>query len=276
MISRSPATKPRNLGLSHVGLKASDVEASCAFYRDFLGFAEQARLYDRISGNLMLIVLKVSETQWIEVFDGWKPGEHRLHQVAFRVSDANLMRTELDHHGARVPPKTPVGQMGNLNFEVKAPTGQIVELVQYLSDGTTERQRDQFLSTTRISDRIRHVQIATTPMEANLAFLTRLHLTKSKDDSPSSDPAKTTRTRWITDTGDFVDCVDGEPAIAHVGLDVRNITDAVNRLEHTPYRHHYPGALAWQVGADNHRFLDVFDPDGIRIRLTEGADATLT
>ncbi|MCX6910851.1 MAG: VOC family protein [Verrucomicrobia bacterium] len=34
---------PRILGISHVAVKASDVEKSVAFYRDFLGFAERSR-----------------------------------------------------------------------------------------------------------------------------------------------------------------------------------------------------------------------------------------
>jgi len=272
MMSRSPPAEPRNLGLSHVGLKASDVKASCAFYRDFLGFAEQARLYHRNSGALMLVVLKVSEEQWIEIFDGWTPGDHRVHQVAFRVSDADRMRSALDHHGIQVPPKTPVGQMGNLNFEVKTPTGQIVELVQYLTDGTTVRQRDQFLSSARISERIRHVQLVTPPFEANFAFLILLQLTRSNVGFPAPSAAIPTRTRWKTETGDFLDCVDGEAEIAHVGLEVRNLSEAVDRLERNPYRPCYPRSLAWQVGADNCRYLDVFDPDGICIRLIEAVN----
>ena len=257
-----------------MGLKASDVEASCAFYRDFLGFAEQARLYNRNTGALILVVLKVSEEQWIEIFDGWSQGDHRLHQVAFRVSDADRMRTELGQHGLRVPPKTPVGQMGNLNFEVKAPTGQIVELVEYLPNGTTEQQRDQFLSPERISQRIRHVQLVTPPFEANFAFLILLQLTRSEIGFRKPSSTASTPTRWKTETGDFLDCVDGEAEIAHVGLEVRNLSDAVDHLERAPYRHHYPRALAWQVRADNQRFLDVFDPDGICIRLIEAVNDT--
>jgi len=259
-----------------VGLKASDVEASCAFYRDFLGFAEQARLYDRNTGTLMLIVLKVSEAQWIELFDGWKPGDPRLHQVAFRVSDADRMRTELSDHGVRVPQTTPVGQMGNLNFEVKTPSGQIVELVQYLPDSTTARQRDEFLSTERVSDRIRHVQVATASTEANLAFLTLLRLTESKDDPIPPGAATRRRTRWTTDNGDFVDCVDGEQRDTHVGLDVSSIGEAMERLERNSHRHHYPRKLVWEVDADNRRFLDIFDPDGICIRLAEASDTSST
>ncbi|HWI59063.1 MAG TPA: hypothetical protein VNZ22_17690, partial [Bacillota bacterium] len=37
--------RPRILGLSHIAVKASDVEKSVAFYRDFLGYAEQGRLH---------------------------------------------------------------------------------------------------------------------------------------------------------------------------------------------------------------------------------------
>jgi len=39
--------RPGILGISHVAVRVSDVEKSVAFYRDFLGFAEEYRLYAR-------------------------------------------------------------------------------------------------------------------------------------------------------------------------------------------------------------------------------------
>ena len=63
---------PRILGISHVAVKASDVEKSVAFYRDFLGFAEQGRLNYANDGLLMLAFMKVSDNQQTEVFDASK------------------------------------------------------------------------------------------------------------------------------------------------------------------------------------------------------------
>jgi len=63
---------PRILGISHVEVKASDVAKSVAFYRDFLGFAEQGRLNYANDGLLMLAFMKVSDNQQTEVFDASK------------------------------------------------------------------------------------------------------------------------------------------------------------------------------------------------------------
>ena len=51
---------PQLLGISHIAVKATDVEKSVAFYRDFLGFAEQGRLNNLDDGSLQLVFMKVS------------------------------------------------------------------------------------------------------------------------------------------------------------------------------------------------------------------------
>jgi lactoylglutathione lyase len=88
---------PRILGISHVAVKATDVEKSVAFYRDFLGFAEQGRLEYQDDGSLMLVFMKVSDSQWIEIFDAKRLAQDdRLYQLCFRVEDAEAMRAYLE------------------------------------------------------------------------------------------------------------------------------------------------------------------------------------
>jgi hypothetical protein len=60
--------QPGLLSLSHVAVRAADVERSVAFYHDVLGFDEASRLYHG-DGALMLVNMRVSELQCIELFD---------------------------------------------------------------------------------------------------------------------------------------------------------------------------------------------------------------
>ena len=130
--------RPRILGISHMAVKVSDIEKSVPFYRDFLGFAEQCRLNNLKDGSLMLVCFKVSDEQSIEVFTGLRPGEERLHQLAYRVDDAEAMRAHLAKNGLSVPETVGKGQVKNLGFTVRDPSGYTIEFVQYTPDGWTK------------------------------------------------------------------------------------------------------------------------------------------
>ncbi len=56
-------------GIGHVALKVADMERSLAFYRDRLGFAEMMRLAHD-DGSLWLVYLRVTDTQFLELFPG--------------------------------------------------------------------------------------------------------------------------------------------------------------------------------------------------------------
>ena len=168
----TPEGLPRVLGISHVAVKATDVEKSVAFYRDFLGYAEQGRLNYLTDNSLMLVCMKVSDDQWIEIFDAakLKPESDRLYQIALHVDDAFALRTHLAKNGLQVPPGVPKGQMKNFNFTVKDPNGYIIEFVQYMPDGWTLRDKGKFLPDTRISDHIAHAGAVARDVAATTHF----------------------------------------------------------------------------------------------------------
>jgi lactoylglutathione lyase len=56
-------------GIGHVALKVADIERALEFYRDRLGFAEMMRL-NREDGSLWLVYLRITDTQFIELFPG--------------------------------------------------------------------------------------------------------------------------------------------------------------------------------------------------------------
>ena len=69
VLSLSAQERPHVLGLSHIALKVSDVDKARAFYRDFLGFAEQGQLTNK-DGSLLLVFLKVNDEQFLYDPDG--------------------------------------------------------------------------------------------------------------------------------------------------------------------------------------------------------------
>jgi lactoylglutathione lyase len=131
-----PALSPSNCTLSHFAVRAADVDASLAFYRERLGLTETFRL-KHADGSLMLVVLRVGDGQWIEIFDGKRLGEAGpvLHQVAFRIADGETARQRLAEAGFSVPATCPRGQMRNAYLLVPDAVGHTAELVHYLPEG---------------------------------------------------------------------------------------------------------------------------------------------
>ena len=67
-LAPASAPRPRILGISHVGLKVSNVAASRAFYEEFLGLKD----------------LRVNARQHIELVPGLAPDEDRLDTSRWR------------------------------------------------------------------------------------------------------------------------------------------------------------------------------------------------
>ncbi|MEI8090635.1 MAG: VOC family protein [Opitutaceae bacterium] len=260
------------LGLSHVAVKATDIERSCAFYREFLGFSEHCRLNYLTTGELMLVCFKINDDQWIEVFTGLKPGENRLHQVAFRVTDAEQIRRCLAASHFDVPENTPIGQMGNFNFVVTDPSGQIVEFVQPLPTGITERDRGKFLPATRVSTQLLHARVFVSDLKRDETFYAALGLAAKPNSAALGDKPNLKLRQTIA--GDFVEFVADLQSESVFSLGVGDITETVEQLERSPYRPRYAGSLRPQRQSDGTAHLDIFDPDGTCVRLIELALAS--
>lgn len=257
------------LGLSHVGLWVDDLEASCAFYRDFLGFAEQCRLNYLDTGEVMLTCFKINEDQWMEFFRRLGPEENRMHQIAFRVTDAEAIRVRLATNGMAVPPATPKGQMGNYNFTAPGPEGQIIEFVQHLPTGLTARDRGRFLPGTRISTHLQHAGIVVADVaEADRYFGEILGLQETWRGSIDGRTLSWIHRR-LPSEGDYVEYMLDRGVAPHFCLEVADATLALAQLEQSPYRARYHRPLGLHLGRNGHRIINVFDPDGIRIELME-------
>lgn len=275
MTNHSPFDGSALLGISHVALKAADVEKSVAFYRDFLGFAEQGRLnLSPDSDELLLVFIKVSDEQSIEIFDGArvKPEADKLCQIAFRVDDAEAVRAHLAACGVAVADKVGLGQIKNANFCVDDGCGYVIEFVQHLPDGVTEQQKGQFLPDSRLSSRIKHAGLIVRDMEQAQRFY--LDTLKFRENWRGSYGGK--EVSWIhvglSHGNDFLEWMLSATSDPHFCLEVENVDEVKSRLEERPYFAQYAQSgrpLEVRTGKNLRRQLNLWDPDGIRVEFME-------
>lgn len=267
----SAQSPPRILGISHVAVKASDVEKSVAFYRDFLGFAEQGRLYYPSDGSLMLVFIKVSDTQCIEIFDAAKlqPESDRLYQIALRVEDAEAVRAHLASNAFKVPAKVNIGQIKNAGFTVKDPHGYTIEFVQYLPEGRTMQDKGKFLPDTRISDHIIHAAAVADDFSASKHFYGDiLGFTESWRGTMNGKKLAWVHMR-MQDSPDFVELMLEPKVQPHFCLEVSDIEKAKEKLEKTAYFATYGKPIEPKTGKNHKRQLNLLDPEGVRVELME-------
>jgi catechol 2,3-dioxygenase-like lactoylglutathione lyase family enzyme len=266
------ALPPRILGLSHVAVKATDFEASVAFYRDFLGFAEQGRLFDLNNGRRQLVFLKISDTQTIEVFDAANVTQvaGNLYQIALQVEDAEAMRLHLQRHGFKVPPKVPLGQMRNANFMVRDPNGYIIEFVQYLPEGRMVQDRGKFLSASRVAERLVAAGVTTAKLPETRRFFGEVlgFPPVPPRAGPSADDSRHRLRVGASD--DYVEVlVAPKDETPFFRLEVRDLDQTKTLLERSLYFPTYGRPVAIVSGPNQRRVIPLIDPQGIRVELVE-------
>jgi lactoylglutathione lyase len=135
-----------NLGISqiaHWALKVHDLEKSLAFYRDTLGFKEMMRI-DQEDGQLMLVYLRVTETQFVELFPRGQgavaPTEDitSMHHVCLQVN--SIADTVKALTSADIPlfREAKLGLDGNNQCWIKDPDGNRIEFMQMLPGNMQE------------------------------------------------------------------------------------------------------------------------------------------
>ena len=256
--------------ISHVAVQATNVEESVAFYRDFLGFAEASRL-TYPDGSLMLVNIRVSADQWIEVFNAakLKPGRDRIYQLAFRVADAEAIRTNLATNGFKVPAHCPTGQLHNANFTVQDPNGYTVEFVQYMTEGWPRNDAAGSLPDTRISDLITHAGLMVTNVAAAAHFYGDiLGMQETWRGSAHGKVVSWVHMR-VPPMGSYVEYMLDPKVAPHFCLEVPDMAKAVAKLEASPYRAHYLKPVEPIIGKNRRRILNLYDPNGIRVELME-------
>jgi lactoylglutathione lyase len=268
-------TRPRIVGLSHIGLFVHDIDKALGFYRDFLGFEEQFQLTEP-NGALALKFMKINDCQFIELFPERSPTDDRLYQTAFIVEDAEALRLHLKKHGVAVPDSPKLGRIGNYGFSIKDPDGHVLEFVQYMSDGWTLKDTGKHLSSNRMSARLKHIGITVRNLEPALAFYRDvLGCTETWRGSPDGK-----KLHWVNmklpDSDDYLELMlydeelspERKGILNHMSLEVDDVLASAEFLTEKAAGL-YDRPITNKVGINRKRQCNLFDPDLTRAELME-------
>ena len=279
LVGESRPARPHITGLSHIALYVHDLAASRGFYNNFLGYQEPYWL-PNTNGGVQLTFVKINDRQFIELFTektGMATNSDRLYHIAIETDNAEAMRKYLASRGIKVPEQVPKGRIGNLNFNIWDPDGHQVEIVQYMPDGWTVRERGRFMSDARISTHLRHVGIIVTNLEASKRFycdVLGFHETWRGT-------RNTNQLSWVNlgvpDGDDYVELMlyteppppDKRGTAHHMSLEVPDVDRAKATLEARNANTNYARPMAVQTGVNRKRQMNLYDPDGTRVELME-------
>jgi lactoylglutathione lyase len=133
--------------IAHWALKVADLDRSLSFYRDTLGFAEMMRI-NHVEGphkdQLMLVYLRVTDTQFVELFPGGKGDQSAgeditsMHHVCLQVKSIAETAAHLRKLGIPLFRAEKLGLDGNNQCWIKDPDGNRIEFMQMLPGNMQE------------------------------------------------------------------------------------------------------------------------------------------
>jgi catechol 2,3-dioxygenase-like lactoylglutathione lyase family enzyme len=268
--------RPRVLGVAHLALYVSDLAKSRSFYRDFLGFEEPFSL-KRDDGSDRIAFIKINDRQYLELFAEPPKNDGRLNHIAIYTADARGMRDYLAAHGIDVPERVGKGRTGNYNFSIKDPDGHTVEIVEYLADSWTAREKGKYMPASRISTRLMHVGFLVASVEPAMKFYRDI----LGFDELWRGSASGKELSWINmrvpDGEDYVEFMlysqvpdeQQRGSKNHVCLVLPDVEKAIAALRPRAARIGYDRPIEMRVGTNRKRQANLFDPDGTRIELME-------
>lgn len=269
--------RPRILGISHAAFYVTDMAKARAFYEDFLGFSKVFSLARKGGGELVWI--KINDHQTIELFPGSEvePTADRLYHIALETDDAEAMRLYLKSRGVAVPETTPVGKIGNANYFIKDPNGNTIEIVQYLPDSWTTRERGQALPATRISQRLRHVGVMVGQLDASLAFYGDILGMKETWRGSAGGRVLNWVNLKVPEGDDYIEfmlyaelpSVDRMRTLHHVCLEVDDVSVAGEILAKRALPAGSKPPTPMKAGVNGRRQINYYDPDGTRVEIME-------
>jgi catechol 2,3-dioxygenase-like lactoylglutathione lyase family enzyme len=272
----APVSRPKIVGVAHIGLRTDNLEAARKFYGAVLGFQEPFT-YDRPAsegGGLLLTYFKVNDHQYIEVFPELKDAKQdRLSHISFETSDAEQLRAYLASKGVKVPDKLdPMGD-GNRGFEVLDPDGHNVEFIQYMPGSLHSRAFGKFLPDSRISQHIIHVGVVVNDRAAADRFYREILGFQEIWHGGMTD----TETDWVDmrvpDGTDWLEYMLNvrNPDVRELGVMhhlALGVPDVKKGYESAQQRG-YPGEEKPQIGRDGKWQYNLYDPNYTRVELME-------
>ncbi|HTA94668.1 MAG TPA: VOC family protein [Verrucomicrobiae bacterium] len=268
--------RPHITGLSHIALYVHDLEKSRAFYKDFLGYGEPYSLFNT-NGSVHLTFIKINDLQYIELFTEKETNSDRLNHFSIQTDDVEGMRAYLAARGVKVPDKANKGRIGNVEFNVSDPDGHQVEIVQYMPDSWTVREKGKFMDDSRISTHLKHIGIIVTNLDAS----EKLYCGILGFQETWRGSRNTNQLSWVNlkvpDGTDYVELMlyaelptpDKRGTAHHMSLEVADVDKAKAALELRPALANYSRPMQIQTGINRKRQMNLYDPDGTRVELME-------
>ncbi len=269
--------RPRILGISHAAFYVSDMAKARAFYEGLFGFQSPFSI-PRKDPKEQLVWIKINDHQTIELFPASEVAADadRLYHIALEVDDAEAMRVYLKSKGVAVPDKTGVGKIGNKNYFVKDPNGNTVEIVEYLPDGWTMREKGKFVSDQRVSVHMPHVGIMVGQLDASMTFYGEI-LGFSEIWRGGGGKVLSWVNMKVPEGTDYLEFMLYNKAPTrdvlltkhHICLEVPDIVKAAEILQSRPLPEGCKQPDPMKTGVNGKRQINYFDPDGTRVEIME-------
>jgi catechol 2,3-dioxygenase-like lactoylglutathione lyase family enzyme len=274
--------RPHILGISHAAFYVSDMAKARAFYEGFLGFASPFSI-PRKDPTQQLVWIKINDHQTIELFPGSEVAADapRLYHIALEVDDAEAMRVYLQSKGVTVPAKVGVGKIGNKNYFIKDPNGNTVEIVEYLADGWTMREKGKFLPDTRVSVHMPHVGIMVGQLDASLKFYGDILGFRETWRGSKNSKVLNWVNLQVPDGKDYIEFMlySGTPSLdrvhtmEHICLEVTDVAKTGEILKGRPLPEGCKPPTPIATGVNGKRQINYYDPDGTRVEVMEPVTA---
>ena len=260
------------LGLSHVGIRTSDMGKARAFYAGVLGLDEAFPSW-----------FKVNDRQFIEIIPGLRPEDViPMTHIAMYTDQIEKLRKMIGQRGiaASEVAKKPDGTLSFTIHQLPGQRLEFLEFVEYMPDSAPDKTAGKFPGSRRISTHLEHAGIVTTDVEAAGEFyIGKLGFRETWRRQNEAGRVALIHLRMPGGSGDYVELsnLSGNPNLtraragtaAHCSLEVPEIKAA---YAETVQRGESKDRKPPRFGLDLRWQFNLFDPDGTRVECMQPRD----
>jgi lactoylglutathione lyase len=266
--------RPRITGVARIAFYAHDLEASRAFYTDFLGFQVASGTHI-LGGPMVRALFKINDRQYVELLPEIQAATDRLVRFALETDNAAAMLAYLASRGVKTPARVEKDSTGNSSFTVTDPDGHIVEFVQFEPDGLNMRSKGGLMNDRRAATEMNHIGFIVSSLEPAFKFYREVLGCKEIWRGSQDGKFLTWVNMKVPDGEDYVEFMlyDTMPGLRqlgvlhHIGLVGPDMGKTAALLESQPGRKAYTRPL--DIRGTRRRQIQVYDPDGTRTEVME-------
>jgi CDP-diacylglycerol--glycerol-3-phosphate 3-phosphatidyltransferase len=120
-------------------------------------------------GSDRIAFIKINDQQYIELFDEPPRQDGRVYHISLYTDDVQALRARLMAAGVKAS-DIGIGKIKNTQFGIVDPDQHNIELVQYLPDGWSMRDKGKFMPESRVSTHIAHLGVLVGKLDPSLKF----------------------------------------------------------------------------------------------------------